>query len=265
MNLVEVTGKTKDGSDITVYVKRPTAKDQQEAKLHSNRIAASIINQKTPDGKPAFILRSQIFPLLKEQGLWNEKLEDELIEVSKKISEGELTLSKGGIKKSEAKKLAIQMRDWRARQLEILSKSREMDQFTLEAQCENHNFNYLITKCILNEEGEQIFDDVDTYSNSEDHEPYVFLAAQKLAEMMYGLDEDRVKEYPENQFMVKYGFCNEKLQYINKDGQLVDELGRRVNDDGYLINDAGEIINEQGERIDSEGNVIVEFTEFLDD
>ena len=265
MNLTEVVGKKKDGTEVTVYVKKPTAKDQQEAKLYSNRVAASIINQKTADGKPAFILRSQIFPLLKEQGLWNDKIEKELLDVSKKIANGETTLSKGGIKKSEAKKLAIEMRDWRARQLEILSKSREMDQFTLEAQCENHNFNYLIAKCILDEEGDPVFQDVDSYSNSDDHDPYVFMAAQKLAEIMYGLDDDRIKEYPENKFMIKYGFCNENLQYINKDGQVVDEKGRRINDDGYLVNDAGEVVNDKGERLDDEGNVIVEFTEFIDD
>lgn len=257
----------KDDKDFTYYLKKPTSKDYQEAKLYSNRLAAEITQQKTKEGKPGFILRSQVGNLLMELGVWTESTQKELLDTSKSLIESERKLAKGGaagLTKSQGRALSLEIAKLRAKQYQLLTKTREMDHLTLEAQVENANFDYLVANCLLDEEGKCVFKDVEDYREN-GGEAWVTDAAEKLAAILYGVDEDRTKNLPENKFLLKYGFMNDKFQLIDKDGNLVNEDGKRIDKEGYLVNDQGERIDTEGNRLDENGDIIQAFEEFLDD
>jgi len=83
--------------------------------------------------------------------------------------------------------------------------------------------------------------------------------------MLYGIDPDYEKRLPENEFLKKYKFVDDQLNYIDKKGRRVDSEGRLVNEDGRYINEDGKLVDIEGNLVDEEGNYIVEFTPFLDD
>jgi hypothetical protein len=96
-------------------------------------------------------------------------------------------------------------------------------------------------------------------------DPVALAGAQKLANMIYGLDNNFEKNLPENKFLRKYKFVNDKLRFIDKQGRTVDSEGRLVDETGRYINDAGEFIDKEGNRVDAEGEYVVDAQPFLDD
>lgn len=264
MKTEEIKGLNSKNEQVTYLLKRPSSVDYQASKLYSNKVAAKIAQQFDEDGKPAFLTRSKVKELLTKTGDWNSDMEVELVNSAKKLLELERKLAKGGIKKSEGKSLAIEIKSLRTRQLEILAKTRNMDEYTLEAQVENANFDYLIFSCILDEEGNRVYKNVEEYKE-EGNDNITILAATRLAEMLYGYDADEEKNLPENKFLIKYGFVNNDLRFIDKDGHFVDSNGRRVDEKGRLVNDENQPVDINNERLDEDGNPIEEFQEFLDD
>jgi hypothetical protein len=83
--------------------------------------------------------------------------------------------------------------------------------------------------------------------------------------MIYGLDNNYEANLPENKFLKKYKFVDDKLRYINKNNQLTDRDGRLVDEQGRFIDKAGNFVDKYGNRVDSEGEYIAEFKPFLDD
>lgn len=261
---IEIKGKGEDGQEVTIFLKHPTSADYAAAKLYSNKVAATITQQKTDDGKPAFLTRAKVRDLLTETGQWNAELEEELITTARTILELERKLAKGGIKLSEGKEAALLLRKLRDRQVQILTKTREMDTYTLEAQVENANFDHILFSCLLDDEGNKLFSSVDDY-RERGTQPYVFTAASKLAELMYGLETNNDTNLPENKFLVKYKFVDENLRLINKEGHLVDERGRKIDIKGRLVNDNDELIDTNGNRVTEDGEPLEEFQEFIED
>jgi hypothetical protein len=96
-------------------------------------------------------------------------------------------------------------------------------------------------------------------------EPVSIKAAQVLANMLYGLDNDYEKKLPENKFLVKYKFVDEKLRLVNKDGHLVDSEGRLIDETGRFINTNGEYVDKNGNLVDINGDYVTDFKPFIDD
>lgn len=256
--------KDKDGKEITFFLKKPTSKDYTDAKIHSNSLAVTLLNQKTPEGKPAFLVKSQVGDYLRSQGLWNDEKEDRLKKLSEDVRSLSRKLARGGIKKSEGKEIAIKIIKTKKEQLLLLSDSRQLDQYTMESQVENANFDYLVSVCLLDEEGNRVFNNVEEYKENADTIE-VYSAVEKFASILYNIDSYSEKDEPEWKFLIKYGFANDKLQLINKDGKTVDEDGRLINEDGRYITEDGLLVDSDGNRVDENGDPIEEFTEFLDD
>jgi len=238
--------------------------DYIEAKIYSSSVAAKIATTAGTDGKVTFLTRNKVKELLVQTGEWNDQLEQELFQSYKTINDLERKLAKGGIKKSEGKNIALSIKALRNRQVEILSKTRSMDEYTIEAQTDNANFDFLCSCCILDEEGNRVFKHVDDYKNN-NGEDIIVKCASKLAEILYGYDDNAEKSLPENQFLIKYGFVNDKMQFVDKDGNLVDESGRRVDANGRLVDSNGGYIDFEGNPLEAEGNPVEEFQEFIDD
>lgn len=254
-----------DGKDVNYVVKYPTRQQQHGATLASIRA----FNEAKEAGA---IPRECLNQYMMEQGLWDKEKQERLEKLSIDLNEGERQLARGGVTKDgkkftkeEAKKLAVNMRIWRIEQLLLLSKSRELDKFTLESQADNAKFDYLVSECTFTEDGDRVFDSLEDYI-SRSEEKYAIKAAVELSNMLYDMDDDYEKNKPENKFLLKFGFAREEdLHLINKDGHLVDAEGRLVNDKGRLVDKDGNLIDIYGKRVDEEGDPIEDFVPFEDD
>ncbi len=127
------------------------------------------------------------------------------------------------------------------------------------------SFNYYCSCCILkNDSHKPYFKNLDHYLEQNDDE-VALTGAAKLGTLLYGLNNDYMKDLPENQFLRKYNFMNDDLRLINKEGKLVDREGHLVDDEGRYLNDDGEFVDKLGNPVDADGNFNFEFSEFLDD
>ena len=146
-----------------------------------------------------------------------------------------------------------------------------MDSNTAEGQADNTRFNYLMACCVVdNDTGKPIFVDEDGNPSLSEYEKdasedYLVEAAGKLAEMLYGLDDDYESKLPENKFLKQYNFVNEDLKLIDSEGRPVDREGRLIDADGRFIDEDGNFVDRNGTRIDEDGEYLVEQEPFLDE
>lgn len=243
--------------DNTYYVTKPTPKQLTLAKGRENRTFAEAVENKA-------FLRVQIKDILKDRGIWTEEKETKLSNLDKDIEDGVRKLKRGGMKKSDAKQLAFDIRDWRFARLNLMSDIHEYNNYCAESQADNANFDFLVSACTVTEDGSPVFESYDDYKERST-EPVAFVAAEKLAELMFGYDKNADKKLPENQFLIKYGFVNEELRFIDKDGNLTDRGGRKVNDLGYYFRDDGNFEDASGNVYDKEGKPVEEFVEFTEE
>lgn len=248
MNRVKVTGLDNEGKEAVVYVIKPGTKEFAGAKKTANKAFKEAVES-------GCYFRTKLDKIMREQGLWGDEQQKEVDALNAKVSENVKKLKMGNMDLAEAKKLALDIKRDRTESLLKLAKTRELDAFTVEGQSENASFDYLISVCIVNEEGKPIFESVDDY-NENSSQPYAVEAAAKLSELVYGLDGDWEKKLPENEFLIKYKFCNDELNLINDDGKRVSVTDKLINEDGRYVNEKGEYIDVDGNPIDAEGNYL---------
>lgn len=247
-----------DGKDREIMVRSPSLQDQREGQKIYNQTFTDAIKSKA-------VVRAKMDDVLTEQGLWNNEKQARLTELQQALLDSERRLALGGISLREAKKIAMDMKDTRESIRDLIGARSSLDNHSAEGQADNAKFNYLVSACVVyNDTKDPVFKNMEEYLNR-GNEAVAILGAQNLANMLYGLDSDYESNLPENKFLKKYKFVDDKLRLIDKQGRLVDEEGRLIDDNGRFINDKGEFVDKFGNRVDVEGNYIVEFKPFLDD
>lgn len=242
----------------TFMVRSPSLQDQREGQKVYNQAFTDAIKSKS-------VVRAKMDDLLQEQGLWNDEKQKEYTKLQEELLEGEKKLAKGGFALSEAKALALKMREVRNRIRELISVRTSLDNHSAEGQADNSRFNYLVSACVVYKDGgKPYFTSLEDYMDRID-DPVALAGAQKLANMIYGLDNNFEKNLPENKFLKKYKFVNDSLRFIDKKGRTVDSEGRLVDENGRYINEAGEFVDKSGNRVDEEGDYVVDSQPFLDD
>lgn len=241
MSNVKFVGKDKDGKEVTCFIRKPTAKDFKDAKLYANAGVAKAIKSGN------FITRSQTRDMVSKNGIWTDDNEKELVSITTDINDCLSKLKAGGIKKSEAREISIKLVDLRNKQMSLLARINELDKFTIEAQADNDEFDFLLALCFLDEEGNRVFSSVDEYKEKAVDEPYYFTANEELQNIIYGFGrvDEIVRARPEYQFLIENGFVDSELRLINKDGKLVDRYGNLVDDNGNLVNNSIEETQEK--------------------
>lgn len=253
-----VKTKDVDGNDLELAVVRPSVRVEHQAQLEHNKAFAEAV-------KGGSLLRATLENYMKEQNLWDDAKQTLLESIQKDLLDGEDVLSKGGVKLSEAREVAINMRRRRLHLLELSTVRNRLDAKTAEGLADNHSFNYKVASCtVYNDNGKLYFNGLDDYLGRAG-EQATLDTASALANIIYGLDADFEKNLAENKFLLKYKLCNDDLSLVNKEGHLVDIKGRRIDKDGYYLDDNGQRIDESGNQLDNEGNLVVEFKEFLDE
>jgi len=249
---------TKGKEEIELTVKSPSPKNQRESQKIYNRAFSDALNSGS-------IVRARLDDVMKEQKLWDDKKEQEYQDIQKGVLENERILAKGGISLQKAKECALKMQQLREDLKNLISERTTLDSHTAEGQADNAKFNFLVSCCVVYKDtNKPYFEGYEDY-NKRAIEPAGIIGAQKLANMLYGLDDDFEKNLPENQFLHKYKFVDENLRPINSDGKLVDNEGRLIDEYGRFIDDKGNRVDIEGNPLDDDENYKFEFSPFLDD
>jgi hypothetical protein len=251
-NNKEVFQAVVDGKEVELAVIKPNSTLNREAQIEYNKTFSMLL-------KNGGMLKETLDAYMREQDLWNDKKEKIYQELITFLVESQNKLEKqGGIKASEARTIAIEMRRKRFELLSLLSVRSQVAMNTVEGQAEDYRFNYLISKCLVyNNDGKPVFTSLDDYLDHS-NEDYASVGASKLASLIHGYNSDIDNTFVENMFLKKYGFVDDKLRLINKEGRLIDE-------DGRLINEDNRFVDKDGNLVDASGNPLVEFKPFLDD
>ena len=264
-NRFKVESEDLKGNKKVVFFKLPDTQITKEGQLAYNKAFREALQS-------GAILRQRLSQVMTEQGLWDEQKEAEYIKVLEDISDLEKTLQKGGISLSDARHIAIEMRQKRAEFRALISERSSMDNNTAEGQADNERFSHLVYRCLLDEKGKALFTSKEHYETFA-AEPYVTAAASQLAEKLYGLDPNYESNLPENKFLTDYKLADESLRLVNKEGHLIviDDEGneRLIDESGRYVayEDSGEkyFIDVDGERVSEDGEYEIEFSPFLDD
>ena len=264
-NRFKVESEDLKGNKKVVFFKLPDTQITKEGQLAYNKAFREALQS-------GAILRQRLSQVMTEQGLWDEQKEAEYIKVLEDISDLEKTLQKGGISLSDARHIAIEMRQKRAEFRALIAERSSMDNNTAEGQADNERFSHLVYKCLLDEKGKALFTSKEHYESFA-AEPYVTSAASQLAEKLYGLDPNYESNLPENKFLTDYKLADESLRLVNEEGHLIviDDEGneRLIDENGRYVayEDSGEkyFIDVDGERVSEEGEYEIEFSPFLDD
>ncbi|NDB58319.1 hypothetical protein EB001_07725 [bacterium] len=249
---------TIEDKEVTLCVRSPSIEDQKEA--------TKVYNQAFTDAlKSKAVVRARLDDLLVEQGLWDNSKQKQFDDLQASILENERRLAKGGIPLSEAKDVALEMRKTRDKVRDLISVKTSLDTHTAEGQADNARFNYLVSACTVYDSTKQrYFSSLEDYLNRST-DIVALLAAQNLANMLYGLDNDYEGGLPENKFLKQYKFVDDKLRFLNKEGKLVDSEGRLIDENSRYIDADGNFIDKFGNRVDKDGEYIIESKPFLDD
>ena len=224
MNKAEIKVK-RDDEEITIVVKKPTPRQESEANIE----AASYVNTLLSRGVN-LMPKSKVAQYIEEQNLWSDEKIKELEEVSKKIADGEKQLKRGGktkdgkrFSKQDAKELAVNMRVWRVRQIELFTENYGLYDNCLENVKDDRNFDYLVSVCCLDEEGNRIFNNLDHYIDESGKE-YARESAKALKDVIFNNDEDWTLDLPETKWLIRYDFANEEGTLLSEDGIPLTEL-----------------------------------------
>tara|TARA_R110000824_G_scaffold2865_4_gene13043 strand:+ start:1861 stop:2841 length:981 start_codon:yes stop_codon:yes gene_type:complete len=223
-----VEGVDKDGSTVKTLLRQPTAQDYRDSQVQYNETFRKALDS-------GALLRQKLTDYMTEQGIWDEDKQRDNDKFISDISGREEALKGGGIRLSEAKGVALELRKLRGEFRELLSEKNALDANSAEGQADNARFSELIRLCILDPATKTPrFPDQDAYDKNAD-EPWVVEAAADLAGMIYGLDPNYDKNLEENKFLKEFKFVDAELRFVDDEGNLVDTDGRLVNEDGRFI------------------------------
>lgn len=254
----DIFSVTIDNVELELAVIKPSADILRKSQMYYNRIFGESL-------EAGALLKDSLSKYMRKQNLWDDEKQAKYDDFLKTLEDGEKRLGRGNIKLSEAKNIAIQMRIARVQLRTLMSNMVELQVNTAEGQAENAKFNYLVSCCLVyNTTGKPYYKNIDDYLDNSDSQ-IAILGANKFANIYYGIADNSDNLLPENQFLLKYKFVDEKLRLVNKEGKLVDTNGKLVDEYGYYIDENGERIDIEGNSLDETGNYKNEPAPFLDD
>lgn len=223
-----VTSEDHEGNEVVVVVKKPTAQDYNKSQIAYN----TSFRQALDSGA---LLRQKLSDYMKDQGIWDDKKEEQYDKLVAEIGEMEDRLKGGGIRLSDAKDIALKLKDKRADFRNLISERNALDTNSAEGQADNARFIALVSRCVFDTSGTNPkFADIQAYEAQSD-QPWAVEAAGALANMLYNIDPNYDKNLEENKFLQEFNFVDEELRMINDEGHLTDSDGRLINEEGRFI------------------------------
>ena len=114
---------TIDSKEIELCVVRPNVKQRQEGQKVYNKAFRDAVES-------GAILRAKVNSVMREQNLWDDTKEAQYKQLVEKINSNERKIKSGGIKLSEAKEIALQMRKDRVELRSLTSERSGLDNNT---------------------------------------------------------------------------------------------------------------------------------------
>lgn len=201
---IKVDGKT-------YIVKKPEVTEINAAKKFSSVKFSEYV-------RAGVMLRDELDSILAERGFqkWNKEKEEQLKLLSDKIDENTENMSKKTLAKTKKKELALETRSLRVLFNILKAEQSKVYSHTVENKVDDDYFDFLVSQCLFDEEGSKVFASFEDYQEKSGEE-IALRAAEKLAEMMFGLKEDWQKELLENKILLEQGVINEDLELVEKE------------------------------------------------
>lgn len=213
---------------VKVLVRRPTPEDYRDSQIAYNKAFRKALDS-------GGLLKQKLNDYMTEQGIWSDAKQKQYDDYVENIRNKEDALKAGGIKLSDAKQIALDLRSLRSEFQSFLAEKNALETNSVEGQADNARFAELVRLCLLNPDTKQkYFPDQESY-DANAAQPWVIEASSALANMLYNLDPNYVNNLEENKFLKEFKFVNNDLRLIDKDGHLVDIDGRLINEDGRFV------------------------------
>lgn len=257
-----------NGNEIELFLRSPKSEDVREAdKIKSIAYNDALYNQKMP-------LASQAREEAIKRKIWNEDKQLELFNLEKELDESEKLLTKdrtlrlGGPGDDDPNtmfNIALKCQSLREKIAKLKTIFSEMESQTVEGYAENERLNYLIyATTVYKDSGKRFFESFDDFKNStfytEENAEKNTIALMAYAQYqikLFGEFQKSVDNNPENKFLKRFKFVDEKGRFLNKDGKFVNLGGELVDENGELLNNK---IDEEEPKpyIDNDGNPIID-------
>lgn len=258
--------------DVEYCVRKPKPDEVNKGQAVWNKKWSAALQDNAP-------LRLKVLDILTQQGLWDSALQEESKNLEISIQKNRDVLDKGGIKKSEARKIAIQIRLDLNRLNYINRNKNSLDRITAESQADQARFEYYVSVCTVTPDTDKpIFKDLAEYlERSKDaNDDLTYQASMKMMYLLADVDPDAESNTSENKFLREFGFVDEKLRLIDGNKKLIDADGRHIDEEGRFVKwnedfTISTFVDIDGNPVDSEGNPLskegnkVEKLPFLDD
>lgn len=223
-----IEGEDKDGNAVKALIKSPSPSEYRDSQIEYNKAFRKALDS-------GALLRQKLSDHMEEQGIWNEDKQKQNDKYVEDIAAKEEVLKVGGIPLSEAKSIALELRQLRFEFREFLAERNQLDQNSVEGQADNARFSELVRLCILHPGTKKPY-----FQNQKDYDaagdqPWVVQASSELASMIYGLDPNYDNKLTENKFLKEFDFVDDDLRLVNKNGHLVDVDGRLIDEDGRFV------------------------------
>lgn len=245
----------KDGETLDLAVVEPTVAQQEESEKVYNKVFAEALSG-------GALLRAKLNKYLAEQQIWGPKEQEKYNTIEQDIIRKLTELKHGKIKLSEARTIALDVRELRTKLVEMTFEKSQIDSNTAEGQADNAKFNYLVSQCVVyNKTRKPYFNSYEEFKNTLD--VVALVGARKLSSLLYtGMDY----ETDEEKFLKKWKLVDDKGRLVNKDGKLINEENKLINEFGQLVDEDGNLIDNEGNKIDlSNQDDEQSEPEFLDD
>jgi hypothetical protein len=246
----------------TYAVRIPKVQDIKEA----NELRSRTFNEALSRGD---LLRDQLESELRKRSLWNDNREMEYQTLRKEVLDGEYRLEKGGIKLKQAKNVAIDMSEKRAKMVDLLSSRTDLDSNTCEGKADAARFNFLFASCLVYDEDDTPYfpNKLDDYLENQD-DPVALEGANEYYYLISGSDS-LDSNLPEHIFLKKFKFTDDENRLIDTEGKLIDQEGKHIDEDGLYIkwnkNGTSTSVDANGRKVNDEGRFDVKSSPFLDD
>lgn len=217
-----------DGNPVKVLLKTPDAGDYRDSQIEYNKAFRKALDS-------GALLRQKLADYMEDQGIWDKDKQEKNDRFVAEIGAMEERLQAGGIKLTEAKQIAIDLRVKRVEFRSFLAERNSLDQNSVEGQADNARFSELVRLCMLNPATKKPYFQTQSDYDAAAEQPWVIEAASELAGIIYGLDPDYDEKLTENKFLKEFDFINDDLRLINADGHTVDGDGRLIDEDGRFI------------------------------
>jgi hypothetical protein len=191
--------------DKTYVIKKPDVAEINSAKKFASVRFSEYV-------RAGVMLRDELDSILLERGFqkWNKEKEEQLTTLSDRIEENLTNLSKKSLAKTKKVELAKETRALRVLLNLLKNEQSKVYSHTVENKVDDDYFDFLVSECVFNEEGERVFSSFEDYQEKSGEE-FAIRSAEKLAEVMFGLKDNWQAELPENKFLLDQGLLDENL------------------------------------------------------